>query len=144
MKILGKLILVGSILFSGFSFAGSGKAIVPHWGAQSGKASYIFLSNITDHDVIVSITYYGKNGAKLSPSTYTNFTNSNTQLSARSSGYVSIQPGAWDYGFATIEWINLLDEDDTVALIAHGFRVVTATTSTRSDFSVQINNGLPF
>lgn len=144
MKFFIKLISILTLAISFNVFAGSGKSILPHWGAQSSKPSYIFLSNITDNPVKVDVTFYGKNGASLSPSTFTNFSNGNTELAARSTGYITIHPGAWDYGYAVIEWENREGEDDTVALVGHGFRVITATSSTRSDFTIPINNGQPF
>ncbi len=144
MKKLNVVLLTILTIFTSQALAGSGKAVLPHWGGQTGKPGYIFLSNITDDAVKVTITFYGKNGATLTPSTFTNFSNGNTELAARSSGYVSLSPGVWDYGFATIEWEDLEQNDNTVALVAHGFRVVQSTSSTRSDYAIQINNGMPF
>lgn len=144
MKKISLLALLFLISFANFAVAGSGKSILPHWSGASGKPSYIFLSNITNNPINVVITFYGKSGLKLAPSTFTNFSNGNTELAANSSGYVSISRNPVDYGYATVEWSNIGNDDDTFALVGHGFRVITATSSTRSDYSIAINDGKPF
>ena len=148
MKLTSRLKLAALLVATlsiGQAFAGSGKAIVPHWTANSGdRSSHIFISNISATSVNVSVSFYGKNGAKLSPSTYNNFTVANTQLAAKSTGYVSIDNSGSDWGFAVIEWSNLEGEDSSVALVAHGFREVAKSTSVSGNFAIPINNGMPF
>lgn len=101
-------ILIGLAL-SASAMAGSGKAVISHWGAVSPhNASYVYISNITEHTVNVTVKYYDKDGNPLSPSTFNNFISGNTQLAARSTGFLTIQTGTWNYGFATISGVTLM------------------------------------
>lgn len=138
-------IFLCSLMLSASCFAGSGTAIVSHWAAiNPSNDSYVYLSNITDHIINVRVTYYDKNGTALSPTTFTNFIGGNTQLAARSSGFLTIKSGTFNYGYATIEWWNQEGEHDAVALVANAHRVMNVTSSVRSDLVIQVNNGQPF
>jgi hypothetical protein len=139
------LITLASLLISSQTLAGNGKAIISHWGSVApNNASYVYISNITDNTVNVKVTYYDKDGNTLSPTTYSNFTNSNTQLASKSTGFLTINTGTWNYGYATVEWSNLEGDDDTVALVANSHRVMDVKTNLRSDLVIQVNNGQPF
>jgi len=146
MKIFIKSLMIASLLIPALAIAGSGKGIVPHWGASvtDGKPSWIYLSNITDDVINVEVSFYDKNGTKLAPSTFNNFITTDTQLAANSSGYVSIKSGGFNHGYAVIEWSDTSGNDNTVALVAHGYRVMADGTDIRGDFTIQINNGVPF
>ena len=139
-----KLIAVTTFLsFVSFNvLAGSGKATLPHWGSP--EAANLFISNITPNHINVNVTFYDKAGNKLPPTTIGNFVNSNSQLAPNSTGFVAISTSSFDYGYATIEWTNEQGDDDVVALIAHGYRVIKNTSSLRSDIAVPVNNGMPF
>ena len=122
--------------------AGSGKAMMPVWGASgSSSQAYIYISNISDNVVEVTVTFYGKDGTKYNPTTFSNFT-SGSQLAGKTSGYVSINQYPFNHGFATVEWENV-SGDDAVALLAFGHRVA-GVSGGRSIISIPINNGLPF
>lgn len=146
MKIVVKFLVVVILSFSQLAIAGSGKAIVPHWAglAPGSSPTLIYLSNISDNNIDVTVTFYNKSGVALSPSGFDNFINGNTQIAAGNTGYVKIQPSSFNYGYAVIEWKNEGDDNDTVALVAHGYRSTTNSSSRRSDFVIQVNNGLPF
>lgn len=63
MKILIKAFCVCLAVLASFSsFAGSGKAMIPYWSANStsGSKTYINISNITDNDIAVTVTFYKK------------------------------------------------------------------------------------
>ncbi len=130
------------LLTSFTATAGSGKAIMPSW-ASSGTSNqaYIYISNISESVVNVTVTFYGEDGTKYSPSSTTGFSSGN-QLSAKSSGYVSLNLSSFNYGFATIEWENSTG-DDAVALVAHGHRVA-GVSGGKSILAVPINDGRPF
>ncbi|WNJ97240.1 hypothetical protein RND59_18720 [Vibrio ruber] len=138
------LIALASSFISYSATAGSGKAIIPHWDTWT-AGTYIYLSNITSHPIQVNVTFYGENGEKIAPTTYHNI--NNNILAPRSSGFVSTEMfnlGDERRGFGVIQWTNVENDDDTVALVAHGDRVTKAEENARSDLSIPINNGMPF
>ncbi|MCW8928947.1 MAG: hypothetical protein OQL19_01765 [Gammaproteobacteria bacterium] len=145
MSIKVCLIFVG-LFFSTLAFAGSGKAISPHWSGDDSTTSptYIFISNITDKNVNVSVTFYGDDGTVIPVTTYTNFINGNTQLAPRATGRVKISPPVRTNGYAVIEWENEASDDNIVALVAHGYRVMVNSTYRRADITIPVNNGMPF
>lgn len=67
-----KVAIWGIALLSSHAFAGSGKAIVPHWTGNSGTNSPVFMSNISSHDVIVNVAFFDRDGNVLSPTAYNN------------------------------------------------------------------------
>ena len=143
MKLLKSLLSV-ALLFPAIAFAGSGKGISPHWSSfSSNSPTYLFVSNITDNYINVDIKFVNKDGNTITPSTYSNFVSGNTQLAPGKSGYVTVYTSAFDYGFATIEWSNVEGDDDTVALISHGYQLIVET-SRRTNFAIQVNDGKPF
>ncbi|WDE07705.1 hypothetical protein SG34_012885 [Thalassomonas viridans] len=94
LKVLGLV-----LCFNTFSvFAGDGKARLSHWyGENLGMRTFVYLSNISDNPVKVSVTFYGKNGAiQTQGITYYNFSNGNTELPAKSSGYIKMEPPTED------------------------------------------------
>jgi len=142
-----KSIFILLIVLSSSLFAASGKAIIPNWTSNSpaGSVSYFTISNITDNYISVTIKLYDQYGNVLSPTSYRNFVSSNTQLEPKSSGLITISFDTSKYGFGVIEWKNLEGDDDTVALVANGFRsVLVLSGSRRGDYSISVNNGLPF
>lgn len=129
------------------SFAGSGKAIMPSWtaGSGSGKTSALFFSNITSNTIEVHITIYGLDGTVIQPTRYGGLINNNTQLPPKSSGFIeTFSTAAFNHGYLIIEWKNLEGDDDTVAMVAHGYNIGSSLTSLRSDYSVPVNQGMPF
>lgn len=137
-----KLLTAIFLLTSFTAIAGSGKAIMPSWGSSgTSNQAYIYISNISENVVNVTVTFYGKDGTKFSPSSYTGFSSGN-QLLAKTSGYVSLSLSSFNYGFATIEWVNA-NGDDTVALVAHGHRVA-GVSGGKSILAIPINDGRPF
>ena len=146
MKALGKLLFLSSILWSGISIAGSGKAIVPYWDiAPNGQQTNIYISNITGHDLEVKVTFYTLDGSEYTGPTihYKNFDNGNTVIAARKSAfiYVSNPPNGtpYQYGHAIIEWHNQGNDNDTVGLVAHGWKADPAGRA-----AIPINMGSPF
>lgn len=144
-----KLFAFLTLFISFSSAAGSGKVIVPHWAVNgSGPwagTTYIYVSNITDSVINVSVVFYDRFGTKLPPSEVFHFHN-NTQLEGRMSGYVSIKPinGQFNYGHAVIHWSDIGENDNTVGVIASGLRFVSGHDNARSDVYIPINNGMPF
>ncbi len=142
-KLIALFMLLGTATLS---FAGSGKAIVPFWNA--GTTIYhqtdIYITNISNNDVEVTVTIYKKDGTELTSGvTYNNFSASDTKILARNSGYVRINPTTSGFGFAIIEWNNTGSDDNTVALTAYAmFLKFNATVEGVS--AVPINQGLPF
>ena len=105
-----KLVLLVFLLMGAQVWAGSGKAVVPNWrglvNSSSTQQTAIFISNITDHELDIRVTFYGTNGTTTTSGvTWYDF-NSGNSLSAKSSGYVVIAPTTWNYGYAVIEWEN--------------------------------------
>lgn len=148
MEMKNLLIFIITLIVSTSAFAGSGKSIISHWaswGANSvSNLSYVYISNITSHTINVKVKFYDKNGAVLAPSNYSNFVNGNTQLAGNSSGFLTILVSPYEYGYATIEWWNQENEDDTVALVANSHIVMDVNSNLRSDLVIQVNNGQPF
>lgn len=126
--------------------AGSGKAIVPHWFGEdsSSRSTIVYVSNISSNDVNVSVTFFNDDGNVIAATTITNLINGNSQLESKTTGQFQIQPSSKMSGYAIIEWSNINGDEDAVALIAHGLRVVVSATDRRSDIAVPINNGLVF
>lgn len=130
--------------------AGSGKAIMPHWYAYNRQSannvqnSYIWLSNISQNDLIVKVTVYKSDGTKYTNGvTYNEFYN-NTEIKAGRSAYVKIGAVKSDqshHGYAVIEWENHTGEDNVVGLIGWGN---WEQNSLYKSFSIPINNGMPF
>jgi hypothetical protein len=155
-----KLLTLGAFLLAtAGAFAGSGKAIVPSItyyrnGGVSDHflATVIAVTNITDHPVTVTPFFYDKDG-NLLPNTwlnFSNFTSSNTQLAARSTGWIQVAPPAGtsvasSMGFGTIEWTNLPGNNDTVALVGHGYsNYLFGSAGRESKWAIPVNAGLPF
>jgi hypothetical protein len=142
------------LLASSVSFAGSGNGIVPWIGLMylsSGDYlnTSIYITNITNDPVKVTITCYGLDGAVIPETnfTYYNFSNSNTEIAGRKTVRFVIMPPVpvvpFNYGHATIEWEDSPGKNNTVALVAFGaYSRVTPGTDGRH--SITINNGLPF
>ena len=137
------LILSFLAIFSHFTYAGSGKAIVPYWSASASASTDIRVSNITTHPIIVKVTFFDRSGNELAPSSYVNFQNGNTQVAPKATGQVRISSSSSKFGYAVIEWENEQDQNDAVALVAHGVYQVIES-SRRTNASISINNGLPF
>lgn len=148
MKLRTLLFCVFFGLCPALSFAGSGKAIMPSWtaGSGNGKTSSMFFSNITENTIEVHITIYGLDGTVIPPTRYGGLINNNTQLPPKSSGFIEIfSAAAFNQGYLVIEWNNLEGDDDTVAMVAHGYNIGSNNLSSiRSDYSVPVNQGMPF
>jgi hypothetical protein len=135
-------------------FAGGGKAIVPliwiyKYDANNWNGGLIFLNNLTDHAVNVTITFYNKNGQTYPAAfmNYENLTNNNTQLAARSAAKIACIPNVSyqnDYGIAIIEWQNLAGDNDSVALLAHAHNCAHYGNGSEGNFTVAVNNNNPF
>ena len=140
---LTNLILV--ILLSNQAIAGTGKTLVPFWaGGTSTDQTNLYVSNISQNNVEVTVSVYKSDGTLLNNGvSYYGFVNSNTQLDGKTSGYIAIQPSVWDHGYITIEWKNLGNDDDQVALVALGERY-RGPSSKLAVNTITINQGLPF
>ncbi len=138
MKVF-KILLISCFMLvtaQSFAFAGSGKAIVPHWKVTSQMGitvgQVIFISNISNHDLIVKLSVYKHDSTiETAGLQYANFINNNTEIGAGETAHISIQTNTEDEGYAVIEWKNKDGEDDTVGLVA-------------SKVNFPINNGMPF
>ncbi len=142
MKNLIRLAITTAFLLPTLAFAGSGKAIVPHWNsAVANTPTYVFISNITDNYINVTVTFYDRNGNTVPVTTYDNMTS--TQIYPNQTGRVTLTPTVFDFGYATIEWENVQGDNNTVALIAHGYKLVQETDRANA-YAIPINNGMPF
>ena len=144
MKNILKLSLGVLLLTNSFSsaYAGSGKAISPMWDITSTRTCYIHISNITTHNLQVSVTFYKNDGTTVTSGiTYNNLQSSNTVLNAGNSAFIQIDAAATSqYGYAVIHWSNdVSSEDDVVGLVAHGF-----CSGSDNRYAVPVNNGMPF
>lgn len=141
-KEVKNIILACLLLVSCNVYAGSGKAIIPHWLSDTiSQHSAFYISNITGHDLQVQVTFYKEDGTAISPTLYTDFAAANTEIPARSSAHVVMQYASGHaYGYAVIEWQNKSTDDDTVGLVAGGYRTVGTTRI----YSIPVNNGVPF
>ncbi|NDV21568.1 hypothetical protein [Desulfovibrio sp. JC022] len=131
------------------AFAGSGKAIVPHWlavnyGKSNAQSSNIFITNITQHDLVVKVTVYNRDSTIfLSGIEYKNFQNNNTEIGAGKTVNLKINGTGTtesDYGYAVIEWVNKEYDDDVVGLVSWA----NWRESSNRGYSVPVNNGMPF
>lgn len=151
MKIKPILFLISFAFLNTLSlsaYAGEGKAYIPHWkGTFTGLGSNnskLWISNITNHNIEVTIRIYDKNGNLIAPSSYEGFIAGNTQLAPKSSGKVTLALPD-NFGFGEILWENVATtEDDSKALVAHLKNTVKSTSSNFGSASVSINAGLPF
>ncbi|MFT4927130.1 MAG: hypothetical protein ACI8WB_003236 [Phenylobacterium sp.] len=141
-KTLSSILLL-SALVSSAAHAGSGKAIVAHWGASVSQFNYVFMSNISNNPLDVTVTYYQHDGTLLSDSSkvFHNFTNNDATIAASNTAHIQLKPPAWTRGYAVIEWKNQGTDDDTVGLVAHSWRAMASGENT---FSIPVNNGQPF
>ncbi len=133
------------LISSAFSaFAGNGKAIVPMWYSNLYQSSIFFISNFSDNDVDVTVTFYKKDGTvATSTISYNNWINTNTSIGADNTASIGITSSTEEFGYAVIEWTNRGTDDDTVALVAHGFWGKVLSTKEGS-YAIPINNGAPF
>ncbi|RVU31997.1 hypothetical protein EOE67_19255 [Rheinheimera riviphila] len=147
-KAINKILLaaISTLLFPCPLLAGSGSAVVSHWSATDStlRPTHIYISNINDNPVNVAVTFFDKNGNKVTAPVYVNFTNANTTLAANSTGYITIQSASLNYGYAVINWQDLPEYDNSVSLVAYALRIVSNTSSQNGNASIQINNGMPF
>ena len=128
-------------------YAGSGKAIVPQWFSANHIDTVIWVTNITDHTLNVTVTPYGKDGQVITPTRFEGFITGNTQLAPKSSGFVEITAplNTFNHGHATIEWSNISGENDTVGLVSHAYGDASNQPGVfRSSYSIPVHNGMPF
>ncbi|SME92663.1 hypothetical protein [Desulfovibrio gilichinskyi] len=139
MRVL-KILLISCFMLvaaQSFAFAGSGKAIIPHWlslggGGQMGAMDIIYISNISTHDLVVKITLYKEDSSTVtSGPQYSNFKDNNTVIGAGETASFSTSTETDSNGYGIIEWKNKDGEDDTVGLISTMPKLL-------------INNGMPF
>lgn len=150
MKYLKAIIITCILLAVPHSaFAGMGKAIVAHWAVFNNgsnvQTSNIFISNISKHDLIVTVTLYNYDGTIYSSGIeHKDFQNNGTEIGAGKAGNFKINaPGvgtSYYYGYAVIEWSNKGTDDDIVGLIAWA----DWWENNPNSYSIQINNGNPF
>ena len=146
MNIKSQLIATLLLLIaSACSYAGSGKAIIPLWGAGIGFSTVIDVSNITDNPLNVKFAVYGKAGNIISSTylTYENIDSSTGEIAANNTGFLLISGlPVNDYGYAVITWENK-SGNDAIGLVAQGLRIYS-DSSVRSEYAININNGMPF
>lgn len=139
-------LLLFAVFVSCSVFAGSGKAIIPHWSGDinGGASTYIYLSNVTDNTLNVKVTFFDDNGIEVSAYTVGNLINNNTQLAANSTAIINVRPPSRRTGYGVIEWSNLYGDNDTVGVVAYAERIVVNNGTRRADIAVPVNQGLPF
>lgn len=132
------IFLALTLIFSQFASAGNGKALIPHW--ESVKHVRVFVSNITNNPIEVSLKLYNEQGNVINlegagiPSKFV--------LEPKTSKVLMSDPNSGDFvrrfGFGSISWKNIGADEDEVAITA----VVTSYSITAS--KLYINNGDPF
>ncbi|BCB26934.1 hypothetical protein SKTS_18200 [Sulfurimicrobium lacus] len=146
MKKMYSILVACCLSLSFNAFAGSGKAIVPMFGADTTQPDWqrtnIFLSNITTHALNVQITVYQEDGTVVPSSslTYVNFQNSNTQIGAGKSAYLKIDTVGWHFGYAIVQWQNSGTDQDAVGLVGAAQR----QQALEWGHYIPVNNGIPF
>lgn len=148
-----KLCLIFFLTLTTLSFAGSGKGILPYWGASgvstdTNYSVYILnLTNISDNDVDVTVTFYKKDGTLLSSThqSFYYFSANDTTIPAHGTAQINIShSGGWEQGYAIIQWENTnSSEDNSVALVALG-TYVHRNTGIEARQSIMVNQGQPF
>ncbi|CAM2067445.1 hypothetical protein SCOR_18840 [Sulfidibacter corallicola] len=148
MKKVASMLLVFCLFSIGHAFAGYGKAIIPHMSANTATDSInlYWISNITEHDIKVTITFYDQDGNALTSGvSYTNFINSNADIAAGKTGLSTVDTSTWKYGYGVIEWENKGSDEDVVALVAHGFfDEKDGSSNPQGFYAISINAGMPF
>ena len=162
-----------SLFFSNMTFAGSGKEFISHFVARDAGGDnrvncYTTVSNISNKPVTVTLTFYNDAGDIITDSgDVTNAGNIHLQLDGVS-GYTESVPnasvqfviganktatltlksdtdGSNTFGYGTITWKK--NGVKGVALLAHtriDEFMRDSEKSSRGDYTVAINNGLPF
>jgi hypothetical protein len=139
-QIIRVFALFSLLLAATSAYSETGKAVLSHWMGTGTSATSLWVSNITSHDLTVTITFYDANGTAHSPGSFNNFQNSNTEIGAGKSGYVSITTDS--YGYAVIEWANKGTDSDPFGLVAYAHRASGSSGDWRA--AIPINNGQPF
>lgn len=163
-----------SFLSSTTAFAASsGKAIIPEWWSNTYHASFYRVSNLTGYDIDITVKLFKNNnnsgiqtllhdndnnrtsGILQSTSNFLNYYDSSASipdgsikftLSAYDSGYFYVNSNGSDLGgYGIILWQQAQGStvDIPFAIIAQG-NVSISAGSEFSNYSVPINNGLPF
>lgn len=166
-KILVCLLVMVCLLSLGIlTYGASGSAVIPNYIVSNNpggsiNASYFYISNLTNDQVSIKVTFFKQDGSVLRDSSsgmgngnvrgndLLNYNETDTStsasftLGANQSGSIfllDLYPGTYGYGF--IEWEQ--DSKTAHALIADGFRTYQYPSGAYSRYSVPINNGLPF
>lgn len=141
-RIIVLVAIISQLLLTN-AFAGSGKTIVPFWVGDSGQTTSISLTNITSHDLIVSVKPYREDGVTLETAiSYRNFQNSNTEIGAGKTAIADIGGGSTQhYGTVEVTWTNKGTDNDRYGLIGDGSR---ANNGGAWGIVVPVNRGLPF
>lgn len=166
-KITYPFILLFTACITSIAFAGSGSAVVPMFyvitNANGSQAHpWLYMTNITDDDITVTVTYYDRLGTILSDGEDSqtaglirgvNLNNYDGSLAGASAtftispnnqGIIYLQPAVGDpsrTGSALIEWSQ--DSNARVGLIAHQL-TFTSDPNGPARYSVCVNGGLPF
>ncbi|KJY78937.1 hypothetical protein [Vibrio nigripulchritudo] len=137
------LLLLPLTLLPCISMAGSGSAIIPHWSTHN-HGTHISISNITSNPIHVEVVFYGMNGEKIAP---TSTSIEGHIINAKSTRHVTVKKGAnlnqHNQGYGVVYWKNINEDDDSVALVAHGHRVTT-NGNHHGQHTIVVNQGLPF
>jgi hypothetical protein len=121
--------------------AGSGKALINGWriSPTEGTWSSVYVSNISSHNLNVTVKFYNQSGNIISPALITNIPNG--ILAAGQSGSFNISPDTCDcYGYGVIVWSNIGTDNDSVGLVS--FAEQSAHNGQRS--MMPINRGEAF
>lgn len=162
------LLILAALILPSSAHAASGSAFIPHWESQyitanNFHATYIFVSNITDTAVSVSLTLYDESGAIVSddgsPTTgaltaYFNYSSYNDNVTgasatfdipANSTARLTVLT-AHKAGHGKISWTQ--NSDNVVALFAYTQREWYVNGSTtfngRTYSNMEVNEGKPF
>jgi len=139
--------------------ANTGRAIIPPTGfSYFTSSSYVqpqlFISNITNNSISITITFYDKNGAILTGVVSgLNLNNLNSSpgnasisfdLAANATGYVflNLNSASTNFGYGIIGWTQ--NSTAVYGLVANGSNVWYNNGRWINSYSIPINNGLPF
>ncbi len=169
MAVVVSMVLTGSIVF-----ASQGKAFIPSWrvyrdtNPNTHYATHIWLSNISDSIITVTITLYSKDNTSGSPTVFsvdsamncTNYSGSSyTENPTTGSVEFEIDPyetsrftiySASEYsdtfGYGFVEWEEKGSNNlPTLGLVAQGYLQYHHFDDTRSyAYDITINGGNPF
>lgn len=162
MQNIIKPLLLSSAILCPSVFAGSGVGIIPSYLTDnfSNFRSYIYMSNITQAPINVTVTLYNQDGnvvkdngdnptaGYLRAFDYVYYSEVNTHgtatftIAANSTSQLQLESTHYGVGYGKIEW-EQSGTSLSQAMVAH-MRTYRVKSGVESAYSTHINNGTPF